>query len=641
MGNLIIRKVIYSGDNYKFESPELENGINIIVGDNGSGKSTFSYFIDYGLGGTIKPFNRDNKTEKYREIATDSNNYIVLEIEINSTKYSLKRFIGHNDIFISDGENVEKFAINRHKEYAPKVFSDWLLEKLDITIFDVNLGAKFWTFNFSDLFRLLYYDQDTEPKKIYKTPSNDNFISDSIIIRKTIFEVLLGISSVEYFQRMNELKSAERLKGDAKGRYEGFLALHSNINFEEESNSTSIIEEYEEQLKKLKHERDLYTKDNSEVNEKTLYLTTLQSELINLELDISNNKIKSQNINTEIYSIEKMYKELESEISDIKKTIFTHEQLNLFSMQVCPFCMNTKKDRKDGHCICGEKFNENGYEKFVYNSSEYKKILQHKEKSLKTIETALNSYNKEVSELNNQTEIKIKKSSELKTDLIQAVNSIEFSGNAEFIDSLNDKMIEVKSNILEEKKKEGLISTYKLLKSTFESKNIDYENKLNAFKTAQNTFEKNNFKTIEEFNAVYNQLMINSSAKCEKAEIDEDYMPILNDGYYLNKSADVPKRLMYYFTILSLSLKLKNVKHPRFLLIDTPESVGIDEGNLKIDLSELDYAISLSKLDENSLIPSYQVILTTGVDKYPSKYEDRVVLRFNTQDGLYILSHKN
>lgn len=45
MGNLIIKKVIYSGDRYYFESPELGTGINVIIGDNGSGKSTFSYFI--------------------------------------------------------------------------------------------------------------------------------------------------------------------------------------------------------------------------------------------------------------------------------------------------------------------------------------------------------------------------------------------------------------------------------------------------------------------------------------------------------------------------------------------------------------------------------------------------------------------
>jgi hypothetical protein len=643
MGNLIIRKVTYSGDNYSFESPELQDGINIIEGDNGSGKSTFSYFIAYGLGDNVKPFDQDNKTNRYDEITKDTNNYVTLDIEINSEKYKLKRFIGLNDIFVSDGENVEKYPIYRHKEHAPNIFSDWLLGKLEITQFEVNLGTIQWTFNFMDLFRLLYYDQDTEPSKIYKSPSfKDNFVTDSIIIRKTIFEVLLGISSIEYFQKMNEMKVAEKLKHEAKGRLDGFLALHTDINFKEGLDNTSIINEYEEQLAKLKKQRDLYSKDNSMVNEKVLHLSTLQSELINTELDISNNRIKIQGINTEIYNIEKMYKSLENEISDIKKTIFTHEQLNLFSMQVCPFCMNSKKERKDGYCICGEKFNENGYEKFVYNSSEYKRILQHKEKSLKTIEIALNSYYEEIDKLNKDMSQKQNDAIEQKDELSKAINSIEFSGNSQFIDSINDKILEVKSSILDEKRKEGIISTYTTLNSTFNTKNLEYEKKVKDFQKAQSIFETNNAKTIAEFNIIYNQLMQKSSCKkCEKAEINEDYMPVINDGNYINKSADVPKRLMYYFTILSLSLKLKNVRHPRFLLIDTPETVGIDDDNLKNDLGELDLALSLSKEEESASNPPYQVILTTGVGKYPSKYENKILLRFNTQEDSYILESKH
>ena len=63
MGNLIIKKVKYSGEQYSFESPEFSTGINIIVGDNGSGKSTFSYFIEFGLGGSIEPFKKTKTGE--------------------------------------------------------------------------------------------------------------------------------------------------------------------------------------------------------------------------------------------------------------------------------------------------------------------------------------------------------------------------------------------------------------------------------------------------------------------------------------------------------------------------------------------------------------------------------------------------
>ncbi len=181
--------------------PELNEGINIILGDNGSGKSTFSYFIEYGLGGKIKPFMDDDDDARYSIILEDTNNYVQLDILINQIPYSLKRFINSHDIFINHATEIESLPLNRHKINAPVIFSDWLLGKLGIPVFEMYIGITHWYFNFNDLFRLLNYDQNTETKRIYKDPLAENFVADSIVIRKSIFEILLGISSAEYFKK--------------------------------------------------------------------------------------------------------------------------------------------------------------------------------------------------------------------------------------------------------------------------------------------------------------------------------------------------------------------------------------------------------------------------------------------------------
>ena len=49
MGRLAIRRVVYSGDKYSFESPYLNDGIVIMEGVNGHGKSTFMNLFYYGL----------------------------------------------------------------------------------------------------------------------------------------------------------------------------------------------------------------------------------------------------------------------------------------------------------------------------------------------------------------------------------------------------------------------------------------------------------------------------------------------------------------------------------------------------------------------------------------------------------------
>ncbi|WP_321285365.1 AAA family ATPase [uncultured Sunxiuqinia sp.] len=639
MGNLIIKQVRYYGEQYYFESPEFDEGVNIIVGDNGSGKSTFSYFIEYGLGGTVKPFNDNEKREKYSKILDDKNNFVEIDIQINAVEYSIKRFINQNEIFISDGETVNKFPINRHKEHAPFIFSDWLLKKLSIPVFELNLGVNTWYFNFSDLYRLLCYDQDTEPRRIFKSPPADNFIADSSIIRKSTFEIMLGISSIEYYKKLDELKKFQKLKDASKSRLTDFIEMYPRVS-DDRDELEDKIDEFNRQLEKLIAERDLYQKTNTKVDEKTEHLAQIQSDLINLDLKVSEDTVQMETYQSEVSKIRKLHTNLTEEISEIKKTIFTHEKLNLFSMEVCPFCM-TKKPKKEGFCICGEEFSKDKYEKFVYSASEYTEILKHKEKSLATIQVALTSYDEEIKKLRYSIDKNTSYSNDLKQKLRSVINAIEYSGNSQFVDSLNEKINEVKKEILENENELELTKRKRQLNNDFESKNRDYKKVNQEFNQLKFRFEKGNEKTIKEFNIIYNELMQKSSCNCNSAQIDEEYMPFIDEGEYKNKSADVPKRMMYYYTILSLSLKLKSVKHPGFLLLDTPETAGIDDDNLKHDLELLELALKLSKNKESDELGKFQILLTTGEEKYPEHYKDKIKLRFSEKNKDFILKERN
>ena len=104
-----------------------------------------------------------------------------------------------------------------------EIFSDWILDKLGIVKQELNLGTRSWKLNINDLLRLIIYDQDTSSKKIFKEPTNLNFITDSLIIRKTIFEVLLGINSDEYFRKFEDFKNASISKDKAQLKLDALM----------------------------------------------------------------------------------------------------------------------------------------------------------------------------------------------------------------------------------------------------------------------------------------------------------------------------------------------------------------------------------------------------------------------------------
>jgi len=97
-------------------------------------------------------------------------------------------------------------------------------------------------------------------------------------------------------------------------------------------------------------------------------------------------------------------------------------------------------------------------------------------------------------------------------------------------------------------------------------------------------------------------------------------MPIINGGEYKESSADVPKRLMYYLTLIYLSVKDLDIAFPRLLLIDTPETAGIDPENLNRSLKKIKDA-----LDEDGLDQKYQIIVTTGIGRYPAEFKPFIV----------------
>jgi len=630
MGSLIIEKVKYSGDKYIYESPKLSEGINLIVGDNGSGKSTFTYFIEYCLGNSIKYFEK-NDTKEYTEIVSDTNNFVQLDILIDSKKYELKRFIGKNDVLINDNGEISIYPIIRNQNI---IFSDWLLGELKISISELNMGTYSWKLNFGDLLRLIIYDQDTESKKIYKSPKESNFVSESLIIRKTIFEVLLGISSDDYFKKHDELKVAIKKKDSALSKLNDFNDKYSGIELEQIKIESSL-NDFNEILEKTYAERKLYLSSNTKIDEKAELINNVQVELIKTDVEISEKSLTINNYKIEYNKISKLYENQTNEISEIEKIIFTNDKLNLFSFKVCPFCMSSHEPIEN-HCLCGSEIKDENYEKFVYNSNEYDVILKHKTKSIETLQIALDSYYKEITDIKNDIELLSSKSKELTTKLKNLISSIEFSGNTELVDSLNDKILETKKEIDKFSYLLEVSNQKEELELKFNSLNKKYKKINKDFRNLHLAFVTQNKSLITDFNTIYSDLLQKSSALAKIAEINEDYMPIIDGGVYKNKSADVPLRLMYYFTILALSLKNKTVKHPGLLIIDTPEDSGIDEDNLKNDLSLLMNAIEYGNQSDKT----YQVILTTGLDKYPKNFNDKIKDKFNKEENVFILKER-
>ena len=635
MGRLAIRRVVYSGDKYSFESPYLNDGIVIMEGVNGHGKSTFMNLIYYGLGGRIQAFNKndDNDSKKHNEIFYDTNNYVELLIEIDHEKYELTRYIGDNLIFVvGEDEKVRETCVlrNQSNEHT-MVFSDWILGKLNINVFDIVQGTRSFKLNFTDLLRLVYHDQETEVDKVYKEADNSNFLSDSLEIRKAIFEILLGKTYNDYYSTLGQYKLTMKELEKAQAvmdSYDEFLGEVLDYDLANVVHINSMISENQEMIEKVQIEREIASREQGNSDEIWQLIGQQKKELMlnqhKLEEWESAKNLTAQSIDKILYLID----ESEKELSEIEKIRLVNKKLKLFTPNTCPYCLR-EVEREKGKCICGNDIEEEQYEKFFYTDEEYLDILKVKKKSIQSLEQLLERKRQRLKIIIGHIEKAEQSIEKIRLYIDELTKDIATNYNSAYIRQLDERERELNGIILELKQAKDLAKK----RETLASQVIQLRNKVEGLKIRVDSFlnaaREDMLNKKKDFDEVYFSLMKRADEHCYSAYIGEDYMPHINLGAYRERSAAVPKRLMYFLTMLIESLK--NEAHfPKFLMIDTPNKEGIDKENLIKNIGLLAEADKYTK----EMKTQYQIILTTGIDTYPEEFKNNVFYKLEGENYL-------
>ena len=635
MGRLAIRRVVYSGDKYSFESPYLNDGIVIMEGVNGHGKSTFMNLIYYGLGGRIQAFNKndDNDSKKHNEIFYDTNNYVELLIEINDEKYELTRYIGDNLIFVvGEDEKVRETCVlrNQSNEHT-MVFSDWILGKLNINVFDIVQGTRSFKLNFTDLLRLVYHDQETEVDKVYKEADNSNFLSDSLEIRKAIFEILLGKTYNDYYSTLGQYKLTMKELEKAQAvmdSYDEFLGEVLDYDLANVVHINSMISENQEMIEKVQIEREIASREQGNSDEIWQLIGQQKKELMlnqhKLEEWESAKNLTTQSIDKILYLID----ESEKELSEIEKIRLVNKKLKLFTPNTCPYCLR-EVEREKGKCICGNDIEEEQYEKFFYTDEEYLDILKVKKKSIQSLEQLLERKRQRLKIIIGHIEKAEQSIEKIRLYIDELTKDIATNYNSAYIRQLDERERELNGIILELKQAKDLAKK----RETLASQVIQLRNKVEGLKIRVDSFlnaaREDMLNKKKDFDEVYFSLMKRADEHCYSAYIGEDYMPHINLGAYRERSAAVPKRLMYFLTMLIESLK-NEANFPKFLMIDTPNKEGIDKENLIKNIGLLAEADKYTK----EMKTQYQIILTTGIDTYPEEFKNNVFYKLEGENYL-------
>ena len=330
---------------------KFHSGLNIIRGENSSGKSTIMDFIFYALGG-------DLLDHQWRESALLCD-AVMIGVSLNGKEVTLQRdvekksslpmkiFFGPSfEAIQSSHDGWERYSFRRGNSES---FSQVMFRLLGLP--EVQYGEANTKITMNQILRLLYSDQFSSVEKLFR---NQPF--DDAVTRQTVGDLLLGAFSENYYAAKLNLKAYEIEIKDVISRIAVLIRTHGR-------DGHPLTDDW---IAQEQHRLELELEDlNSNIEDLEAKVFSAQFEDRLSLNDQQETYAKVQKFQIEIGRIreELEYVEIEAIDSDefidslTKKLDALHEsklivdELNALNFKFCPACFAAVADTEvDGAC---------------------------------------------------------------------------------------------------------------------------------------------------------------------------------------------------------------------------------------------------------------------------------------------------
>ncbi len=332
----------------------FNSGVNIIHGDNGSGKSTIMDFVYYALGGDLREWRKEASLADHVVAELECGDAIVTvrrEIEQGSAKPMHIYFGGYGEAQRASASSWQKFGYRRgDSEFS---FSQVLFKAMGIPEV-ISDGESNVTMH--QMLRVIYSDQLTPIQRIFRVERFDTWQ-----IREAVGNVICGIGGYELYGLRIELRALEkRFKQVADelksllvvaSAFEGVLPEHASAAL---AQSIARRADLQQELTKLL-EGDTEQSSDQKVD-------ATQERRIRRNVSAARSIVEK--LSEEIDLVEYEMRDAETFIDHLRLTLedfddasATYNSLGLVSFEFCPCCFSElSSDVSPDEChLCGSE----------------------------------------------------------------------------------------------------------------------------------------------------------------------------------------------------------------------------------------------------------------------------------------------
>lgn len=317
---------------------KFHSGLNIIRGENSSGKSTIMDFIFYGLGG-------DLLENQWRESALLCDS-LMLGVKLNGNELTLRREVERKSsqpmrVFfgppeqakLSSDQGWEKYAFRRGNSES---FTQVMFRLLGLP--EVQYGETNTKITMNQILRLMYSDQLSSVEKIFRSQPFDDAIT-----RQTVGNLMIGAFSQDYYAARLKLKALDveikvvvdrigllmRTHGrDGHPLTSEWVAAEQKRLESELTELNKKIEEVEERIFSTQFEDRLSLNDQNETFSR---LQSLQAEIAEINAAL-------QGVELDAVDSDEFITSLSKKLDALQESKVIVDELNALAFEFCPAC---------------------------------------------------------------------------------------------------------------------------------------------------------------------------------------------------------------------------------------------------------------------------------------------------------------
>lgn len=607
--NLFLNRLIIVTDEGKIAYDEkFHRGVNIIHGQNSSGKSTIVRFIFFALGGSYGDF----VPEALRC------QYVTAEVEINGKVYTLKRYLEKTDngggvkknapIYIYFGsmeeceedKRPEKWKCYGYNMSANKrSFSNVLFELMGLPEMKADSNI-----TMHQILRLIYLDQESPLSSLFFFEQFDQTFT-----RETVAELLMGLydeklsddklDKIKLEDKIAELKQSIKITrqflDDPVKQSPGFLLAQIDQLKKE-------MDDISEEVRKLREGETQREVQKLEYERMQGQVAELREQYQQVNDDIERLKADIRDSNYFIHALQK-------KIEAVDRSIATREYFDKLHLEYCPECLTKIEDNvEEGRCrLCKSPIDNSK------GKSQAMRIKLELQFQIRESQKLLECDNEQLKERTAQSAILSRDLKAAQEKYDYAVRNVRSSQ-----DERIDELIQTKGY------KEGEIAQFNTLLESAEK----YERLVNDLNKAEAEHERLSREIAATESRIRKQRMIIEQAITSngvyllqhdqdrqaefrfatdfKMDFGQNIVYLSDRHIKLSASSSFYLKMAARFALFLSSVQESSMMYPRLIFSDNMEDKGMEE-----DRSRNFQKILVNRLTELGN-PDYQVIFATS-----------------------------